>query len=85
MLQRFAAKERIGFTLLSDPDSALIEAFGLLDNSVPATSKWHGYAHPVIFVVDPDGVVRRRFSEANYQQRPDVNRILDVLRKAGKK
>lgn len=82
MLQRFAAKERIGFTLLSDPDSALIEAFGLLDNSVPATSKWHGYAHPVIFAVGPDGIVRRRFSEENYQQRPDVNMILDILRKA---
>lgn len=82
MLQRFSAKERIRFKLLSDSGSALIKAFGLLDDSVPATSSWHGFAHPVIFVVDPDGVVRHRFSEANYQQRPDVNMILDILRKA---
>jgi len=81
VLQRYSAKESIRFTLLSDRGSILIKAFGLLDNSIPATSKWHGFAHPVIFVVDPEGVVRHRFSEENYRQRPDANAVLDVLRK----
>lgn len=83
-MQRFSAKENIRFALLSDQGSALIKAFKLLDNSVPATSKWHGIAHPVIFVVDPDGIIRHRFSEKNYQRRPDVNIVLDALRKAAK-
>ena len=83
-MQGFAAREEIRFALLSDQGSALIKAFGLLDDSVPATSKWHGFAHPVIFVIDPAGVVRHRFSEENYRQRPDVDLVLDTLRKAAK-
>jgi len=84
ILQRFAAREKIGFTLLSDPKSAIIGAFGLIDGSVPAGSDWYGFAHPMIFVVDPKGVIRRRFSEPNYQQRPDVDVILEILQKETK-
>lgn len=84
MLKRFSAKEKIGFTLLSDRKSAIIKAFELLDGSVPETSNWHGFALPLIFVIDADGVIRHRFSETNYQQRPDVGVILGVLRKEAK-
>jgi peroxiredoxin len=81
VLKSFAEQEQIGFVLLSDRKSAIIEAFGLLDDSVPATSNWHGFAHPVIFVIGPDGVIRHRFSESNYQQRPKVDVILYRLRR----
>jgi peroxiredoxin len=30
-LARFSRRRKIGFTLLSDPDSAIIRAFGLLN------------------------------------------------------
>jgi len=81
VLKRYSAREKIGYTLLSDPKSAIIGAFGLIDGSVPAGSSWYGFAHPITFVVDPDGVIRHRFSEANYQDRPDVDVILEILRK----
>jgi peroxiredoxin len=83
-LTKFAAKEAIGYTLLSDPESAIIGAFGLIDESAPKTSDWYGYAHPMILVIDAEGVVRHRFSETNYQNRPDVDVILDILRKEAK-
>tara|TARA_R110000787_G_scaffold125271_2_gene236414 strand:+ start:711 stop:830 length:120 start_codon:yes stop_codon:yes gene_type:complete len=35
----------------------------------------------MIFVVDEKGVVRHRFSESDYSDRPDVDVVLDVLRK----
>ena len=35
----------------------------------------------MIFVIDAEGVIRHRFSETNYQSRPDVDVILDILRK----
>jgi peroxiredoxin len=84
ILKQFAARETIGYTLLSDPKSSIIGAFGLIDGSVPADSKWYGFAHPMIFVIDSKGVVRHRFSETNYQNRPDVEVILDILRKEAK-
>lgn len=84
VLARFAAREKVAFTLLSDPKSAIIGAFGLIDGSVPPGSDWHGFAHPMIFVVDPMGVIRHRFSEPNYQQRPDVDVVLEILQKETK-
>jgi peroxiredoxin len=84
VLARFAAREKVVFTLLSDPKSAIIGAFGLIDGSVPPGSDWYGFAHPMIFVVDPKGVIRHRFSESTYQNRPDVDVILDILRKEAK-
>jgi hypothetical protein len=40
-----------------------------------------GVALPVIFVVGNDSVIRHCFSQRNYQDRPEVDTILDVLRK----
>jgi peroxiredoxin len=84
ILKRFAAREKIGFTLLSDPKSAIIGAFGLIDGSVPPGSDWYGFAHPMVFVFDSKGVVRHRFSEPSYQQRPDVDVIFEILQKETK-
>lgn len=84
VLARFAAREKVAFTLLSDPKSAIIGAFGLIDGSVPPGSDWYGFAHPMIFVADPKGVIRHRFSESTYQNRPDVDVIFDILRKEAK-
>jgi len=79
LLARFAARENIRFTLLSDPQSKIIGAFGLIDEAVPRDSKWYGFAHPMIFVVDAAGVVRHRFSEINYQVPPDPDEIFRIL------
>lgn len=84
MLNRFAIPRKLGYTLLSDPKSEIIGAFGLINEATPRTSDWYGYAHPIIFVVDANGVIRHRFSETNYQNRPEVDAILDILRREAK-
>ena len=84
ILERFAVKEKIRFTLLSDPKSEIIGAFGLINDSFPLDSKWYGFAHPMIFVIDPKGAIRHRFSEIKREDRPDVDAILDILRKEAK-
>ena len=78
-LASFAVREDIDFALLSDPQSKIIGAFGLIDEAVPRDSKWYGFAHPIIFVVDAAGVIRHRFSETNYQAPPDPNVIFRIL------
>ena len=84
VLKPFAAREKIGFSLLSDPRSEIIGAFGLIDDSAPKDSPWYGFAHPMIFVIDQKGVIRHRFSEDDYQKRPDIEVILGILRKEAK-
>ncbi len=84
VLAQFAARRKIGYTLLSDPKSKIIGAFGLIDEAVPRDSDWYGFAHPLIFVIDPKGVIRHRFSETNYQVPPNVDLIYEILWKETK-
>lgn len=83
-LKRFAGARNIGYTLLSDAKADIIPAFGIANPQFPKGSSWYGVALPIIFVVGKDGVIRHRFSLRNYQDRPEADTILDVLRKDAK-
>ena len=80
-LKRFADARNIGYTLLSDAKAEIIPAFGIANPQFPKGSSWYGVALPIVFVVGKDGVIRHRFSSRNYRSRPEVDTILDVLRK----
>jgi peroxiredoxin Q/BCP len=80
-IKRFADDRAISYPILSDPKSEIIRAFGLLNEAYPPGSFAHGVPHPIIFVVDAQGVVRHRFSEAAYQQRPEIDLVLEAIRK----
>lgn len=77
---RFAAGRQIAYTLLADEKSAIIKAFGVIDQRYPATSRWHGLAVPIIFVIDAGGVVTHRFSSRDYRDRPSIDSVLEALR-----
>ena len=78
---RFAAGRRIAYTLLADEKSAIIKAFGVIDPRYPPTSRWHGLAIPIIFVIDAGGLVTHRFSNPDYRDRPSIDSVLEALRK----
>ena len=68
--------------LLSDPDHAVIDRYGLLNQQDP---KGRPIPHPTVFVIDRDGVVRWKFVEVDYKIRPtndDIRRALAELRMA---
>lgn len=69
LLREFATRRRISYPLLSDPDSAIIERFGLLNPEYAPGSTAHGVPYPVTFVVDAEGVIRDRFFEKSYTDR----------------
>ena len=81
-MRRFAGRRKIGYTLLSDPDSEIIRAFDLLNERYRRGSYAHGVPHPAIFVVDPDRTITLRFSEESYRDRPEIDVVLDALRRA---
>ena len=69
ILRNFADRRKISFPLLSDSDSKIIRAFGLLNEGVPEDSPFRGIPHPITFLVDKNGVVKERQFEEDYRQR----------------
>lgn len=63
--------------LLSDPEHAVIDRYGLLNQQDP---RQRPIPHPTVFVIDQDGVVRWKFIEINYRIRPTNEDILGALR-----
>jgi hypothetical protein len=75
-LKHFADRKNITFPLLSDGDSSVIRAFGILNESVPKTSPFFGVPHPVAYVVSDKGVIVARYFEEDYRTRRTVGAIL---------
>jgi len=72
----FARRKNITFPLLSDPQSKVIRAFGVLNTYVPAGHMWYGVPFPGTFIVDRDGIVRSKYFENRYQERVSAPTIL---------
>lgn len=87
-LAEFAAKKELTYTLASDPDSAAIMAFGLLNEDMPKGSKYWGVPHPAIVFIDADGTVAAVLREEGYKDRPPVEVVtqtaLDLNEAAGR-
>ena len=83
-LKGFADARNIGYTLLSDAKAEIIPAFGIANPQFAKGSSWYGVALPIIFVVDKSGTIRHRFSLRSYRDRPEVDVILDTLKKDAK-
>ena len=75
-LKEFAERRGIRFPLLADPDSAVIDRFGLRNPEYPAGDLAHGVPYPGTFVTDASGVVRDRFFEKTYAERRTAASIL---------
>lgn len=79
VLAGFAAKTGIGYTLLSDPKSAMIDAFGLRDPAYQAGSYAYGVPKASILLVDAKGVLRWKSVASDYKIRADNTAILNAV------
>ena len=66
-------------TLLSDPDHAVIDRYGLLNEDAAARARF--LPHPTTYVIDREGIVRWKYTEKNYRVRPANQMVLRELRK----
>jgi len=66
----------LSYPLLADPDSAIIDAFGVLNQNVPEDHEWYGMARPVTFIVDADGVVTSKYFEPGHRRRMTADSVL---------
>ncbi|MBI1357264.1 MAG: redoxin domain-containing protein [Acidobacteria bacterium] len=76
VLRSFADRAGIGYPLLSDPDSKIIRAFGILNTSVPQDHEFYGIPNPGEYLVNADGTVRAKFFENNIRERFTAGRVL---------
>ncbi|MEZ5939698.1 MAG: peroxiredoxin family protein [Hyphomonadaceae bacterium] len=78
-LKRFSEKKALTYTLLSDPDSKVIDAFGVRNEEVLGNKRFNGIPHPVIYVISDTGVIEARFFERNYRNRPPASSVLEAV------
>jgi hypothetical protein len=76
VLRDFAARKRITFPLLSDTDSRVIRAFGILNESVKPESAQYGIPYPGTYLLDTQGKVVAKYFEQDMRERISASAIL---------
>ena len=78
-LAKFAKANKIAYTLLSDPHSAVIDAFGVRNLDVAGSGRFDGIPHPAIFIISAEGVVLDKLYEESYKKRPPTDLVLKTV------
>ena len=73
ILANFAKRRSITYPLLSDSSSSLIDAFGIRNPT--GTGIEAGIPFPGYYLIDPQGVIQRRFFETAYVNRLTANNV----------
>ena len=78
-LKKFSEQRKSPFISLSDPNSDIIKAFGILNDTYEEDSRFYGIPHPHVYVVNADGVIQHVLSEEGYRLRPSNEQILEAI------
>ena len=76
ILKNFAERRKITFPLLSDPESQIIRAFGILNETVKPGTAQYGIPRPGTYIVDRQGKVVSKYFEEDFRERVSVSDIL---------
>ena len=81
ILAAFIERRMIGYTLLSDPKSEIIDRYGLRDPQYKPGSRAYGVPRPVIFILDKGETIKAKLYEETYQKRPPATLVVETLDK----
>jgi hypothetical protein len=76
VLKNFAERKGIHYPMLSDPDSKIIRAFGILNEAAPKGTPAYGIPHPGTYIVDENGIVKAKYFEDDFRDRYTASNIL---------
>ncbi len=76
VLKNFAGRRGITFPLLSDPDSRIIQSFGILNESTPKNTPFSGIPNPGTYLLDPKGLVVSKYFVDDFRERDTAGEIL---------
>ena len=79
---KFHAQRELAFDILSDKDSDLIKQLGILNPAPKPGDRVYGIPLPGIFYLDETGVIRGKWAERSYQDRPELSDILAAIKAA---
>lgn len=79
ILAEFSEREDIGYTMLSDEGSAMIDAFDLRDPHYGEESFANGVPRPAIMVIDTQGTIRAKMVATDYRIRPEPSDIVAAV------
>lgn len=79
ILVSYSAEKALTYTFLSDTDSAMIDAYGLRNEEIPAGSRFDGVPHPAIVFIKADGEVAGVQKEDGYKTRPPTEGIPQLV------
>ena len=74
-LAHFSKRKQLSIPLLSDPDSKIIDAFGIRNETIKSGFAM-GVPHPGLFLIDAAGKVEAKYFEEDYRERITVSSIL---------
>jgi hypothetical protein len=85
VLKSFADRQHITFPMVSDADSKIIRAYGILNETVPIGNPTFGIPYPGTYIIDAQGKVVSKHFEEDYKERVSASDILiqDFGQKAG--
>jgi len=75
-LKNFADRQQIAYPLLSDPDSKIIRAFDILNETPKPGTLTYGIPYPGVYIVDVQGKVVSKYFEDDYKDRVSTADIL---------
>ena len=76
VLKNFADRQHVAYPLLSDPDSRIIRAFGILNETTKPGTLTYGIPYPGVYIVDVQGKVVSKYFEDDYKDRVSTADIL---------
>jgi peroxiredoxin len=83
ILQAFTLKRHLTYTLLSDPKSEVIDRYNLRDPQYPPGSRAYGVPRPIIFILDPQSMIKAKLYEESYKNRPPIAAVISKLDELG--
>lgn len=81
LLKTVKEDQGIQFTLLHDEDVSHVNVFGVRNLDYEPGHRVYGIPYPGIFLVDPNGVIKAKFAEERYQDRPPFEDVLEAAAK----
>ena len=89
VLKSFAEKQKITFSLLSDPESKTIAAYALKNKEMEGQEfgkiKLDGVPYPGTLLVDRNGIVRAKLFLDDYRQRHSVAELVEAAKNLTRK
>jgi len=78
VLKKFSDRAKIGFPLLSDPESKTIDAYHIRNES--AKGKADGVPNPGTFILDRNGVIRAKLFLEGYRDRHTAAALVEAAK-----